>query len=286
MIFIDNIYEKRRNKEKMNKKISLAEIREIELDLLKELVRVCKDHNLRYFLAGGTLLGAIRHHGFIPWDDDIDVLMPRRDYRKLCAIFREKNKGNSEIFSINDHSDYYYTFLKLVDTRTEMINPQKLFIKDLGVGIDIFPMDGMPEDKAATKRLLKKIRRYYKMQYAARLPVFPNDCRWYKMMQMSVRYFLGKRIGYKKLIQKIENLATQYDFETCDYIGCSVAGYGIKERVSKKAFESTVQVQFEDGYYNAPAGYDEYLANLYGDYMQLPPEKKRVLPHKNEAYWK
>jgi lipopolysaccharide cholinephosphotransferase len=270
----------------MNKEISLAEIRKIELNLLKELVKVCKGNNLRYFLAGGTLLGAIRHHGFIPWDDDIDVLMPRKDYMQLIAIFKAENKENLKIFSIYYNSDYYYTFLKLVDTRTKMIDPQKLVVKDLGVGIDIFPMDGMPEDKAATKRLLKKIRRYSKMQYAARLPAFPNNYRWYKMMQMSVRYFLGKRIGYKKLIQKIENLATQYDFEICDYIGCLVAGYGIKERVSKKAFESTIKVQFEDGFFDAPIGYEEYLSNLYGDYMQLPPKEKRVLPHKNKAYWK
>jgi lipopolysaccharide cholinephosphotransferase len=270
----------------MTKVVSLAEMRKIELNLLKELVKVCKESNLRYFLAGGTLLGAIRHHGFIPWDDDIDILMPRKDYLQLIAIFKAENKENPKIFSIYDNSDYYYTFLKLVDTRTKMIDPQKLVIKDLGVGIDIFPMDGMPEDQAAAKRLLKKIRRYSKMQYAARLPVFPNNCRWYKVIQMAVRYFPGKRIGCQKLIQKIENLATQYDFETCDYIGCLVAGYGIKERVRKEAFESTIQVQFEDGSFEAPIGYDEYLSNLYGDYMQLPPEDKRVLPHKNEAYWK
>jgi lipopolysaccharide cholinephosphotransferase len=270
----------------MNHKISLTEMREIELNLLKELVKVCKENNLRYFLAGGTLLGAIRHHGFIPWDDDIDVLMPREDYRQLIKIFNAENKETLKIFSIYNNSDYYYTFLKLVDTRTKMLDQQKLLIKDLGVGIDIFPMDGMPANKRAAKKLFKKVRRYSKMQYLARLPAFPHNCRWYKMMQMSVRYILGKRIGYQALIQNIENLATEYDFETCDYVGCSVAGYGIKERVSKKAFAATIQVQFEDGYYDAPIGYDEYLSNLYGDYMRLPPEEKRVPPHKNEAYWK
>jgi lipopolysaccharide cholinephosphotransferase len=270
----------------MNKKISLPEIREIELDLLKELVKVCKANNLRYFLAGGTLLGAIRHQGFIPWDDDIDVLMPRKDYMQLVEIFNVENKENMKIFSIYNNSDYYYSFLKLVDTRTTLIEHQKLLIKDLGVSIDIFPMDGMPESRVETKRLLKKIRQYYKMQYAARLPGFSSDCRWYKFVQMYVRYILAKRIGYKKLIKNIENLTTKYDYETSDYIGCSVAGYGIKERVSKKAFESAIEVQFEDGYYNAPIGYDEYLSNLYGNYMQLPSKEKRVSGHKTEAYWK
>jgi lipopolysaccharide cholinephosphotransferase len=107
---------------------------------------------------------------------------------------------------------------------------------------------------------------------------------WYKIWSKKLYFTLCKRVGYKKVIQKIEKLATKYDFETCDFIGCLVWGYGIKEKISKKAFTSTIQVRFEDGYYNAPIGYEEYLTNLYGDYMQLLPVEKRVT-HNYEAYW-
>jgi lipopolysaccharide cholinephosphotransferase len=269
----------------VNKRISLAEIKKIELDLLKNVVKVCKENNLRYFLAGGTLLGAIRHQGFIPWDDDIDVLMPRKDYMQLINIFKRENKKNMKMFSANTNNDYYYTFLKVVDTRTKMFINERLPLKDFGVCIDIFPMDGLPENQLETILLLKIIRHYNKIRATASMLRFPNYG-WYKIVPKRFYYLFSKHVGYKKPIQKIEELATKYDFETCDYIGCLVWGYGIKEKISKKSFESTVEVQFEDGYYDAPIGYDEYLTNLYGDYLQLPSEEKRVSHHNYEAYWK
>jgi lipopolysaccharide cholinephosphotransferase len=146
-------------------------------------------------------------------------------------------------------------------------------------------LDGLPKSQIETKWHLKVIRHHNKIRATASMLRFPNYL-WYNIIPKRLYYFFCKRVGYKKPIQKIEKLAVKYDFETCDYVGCSVWGYGIKEKVCKKVFESSIEVQFEDGYYTAPIGYDEYLSNLYGDYMQLPPLEKRVSNHCNYAYWK
>jgi len=271
---------------KLKRQISMNVMKEIELELLREMVKICKKHNLRYFLTAGTLLGAIRHKGFIPWDDDIDIFMPRKDYIKLIKVFDLGKKENMKMLSVYTESDFYYAYLKVVDTRTKMFIEGRLPIKNFGVCIDIFPMDGLPENERETKILFKKMKQYREMQYTASLLRFIKPEKWYKVFPKHFKYLVAKSIGFKKYIQIIEKLATKYDFETCDYIGCSVAGYGIKEKISKKAFESAVEVQFEDGYYLAPIGYNEYLTNIYGDYMQIPPEGKRIPHHNYEAYWK
>ena len=126
-------------------KLSLKEIQKIELDILLYLDKVCRENDIKYYLSSGTLLGAIKYQGFIPWDEDIDVIFLREDYNKLIKCF-ENETGRYKLLSIYNSKDYYYPFAKLVDTKTTLIENSKP-INDMGVYIDIVPMDGYLDDK-------------------------------------------------------------------------------------------------------------------------------------------
>lgn len=146
-----------------NKKLSSEEIKQIELNLLLKLDEICKKYKLRYYLCGGTLLGAVRHKGFIPWDDDIDVLMPREDFEKLLRLEKAETRyGGKDCFLKSGNS--IYPFIKLINTNTVL--KEKYLSEEFttGIWIDIFPLDGMPDDEKLSQRNLRKlnfIRPYY-----------------------------------------------------------------------------------------------------------------------------
>ena len=145
------------------KEISLEEQRDIQKELLKELKEICDNNNIIYFLGGGTLLGAIRHKGYIPWDDDVDVMMPRKDYEILLEIFDDNCKENHKILTYINTEDYYYSFAKIVDTNTILHEGKLRTIKEMGIYIDIFPIDFLPDDKKKTEKIFKKYKLLYKI---------------------------------------------------------------------------------------------------------------------------
>ena len=137
-------------------KIGLDEIKKIELDILIYIDSLCKQNHLRYFLCGGTLLGAIRHKGFIPWDDDIDISMPRPDYDKLISLI---GSNSSYMVLTPANCDFYYNFAKVVDTRTTLCEIDNTPIKNMGVYIDIFPLEGMPDNDIEREQHYKQLDR-------------------------------------------------------------------------------------------------------------------------------
>ena len=234
-------------------KLSLKDLQHLELEIFKYFISLCEKYKLRYFLAGGTLLGAIRHKGFIPWDDDIDVLMPRTDYDRLQNIGK-----------------------KLFDTHTQI---KKIFDFDeteQQVWIDIFPLDGLPESDAETEKIFKKslfmrdILKIQKSQDGSAKSTFK------KIVKPVLKPILLKCIGIEKSVEKIDRFARNYSFDDYDYIGGIVWGYGKQEKMKKTEYLKTVQVDFEGLKVNAPGCWDKYLTNLYGDYMRLPPEEQRL----------
>jgi len=260
----------------MYKKLSLEEVKAIELEILKYVKKICDDNKLKYFLCGGTLLGAIRHKGFIPWDDDIDIALPRNDYMKLIDIL--KGGHRYRCLSYYDNEDYHYPYAKVIDTHTILIEHDQYPIKGLGVCIDIFPIDGLPRDSWRVWYHMTKLKVFRKM-LGLSLQKYPSS----NVVKYITRSF-SRIIGWKRWIRYVERLATKYDFNNGDKVGCIVAGYFEKEVVSKGVFEKTIDVEFEGEIFPAPVGYDEYLTSLYGDYMKLPPEEKRISPHNYEAY--
>lgn len=268
----------------------LKEIHQIETDILKEVDRICRKENIRYYLAGGTLLGAVRHKGFIPWDDDVDIAMPRKDYEKFLKIMKNGAHDYYKILALEYRKDYPYTFAKVVDTRTGFQEEIGKEISDLGIFIDVFPLDGMGnEKKSAMNRMMKIIRlRSRIIEASLKEDEIKNKERSLKnKILKEAANCLIKLIGIRRSYGYLMEYVRKKDFNSSYWIASAVGGAGIeKELIERKYFDDVVEMEFEGNLFFAPAGYDVYLKNLYGDYMKLPPEEQRIAPHRGKIWWK
>ena len=261
------------------KAISFEEHKKIQLEILLAFDKFCKEHNLRYYLSDGTLIGAIRHQGFIPWDDDIDIEMPRPDWIRLKSLF-----VNQEPYKIcvPCDKDSRYQCIKIYDDRTIKIENLTTYKNDnyLGVDIDIFSVDGAPDDEQEFLKLREKIHKMYGKSCFVKCG--PNGS--YKWR---TRYYLAHLTCWNpdKMMAKALKLCQKYDFDKSNFIARynrNSKGY----RVPKSCYEGSVLKDFEGYQFPVPVGYDQVLRAAYGDYMQLPPEEKRVPHHENNIFWK
>ena len=282
------------------KEICTEELKALELDILKDVADFCDVRGIRYYICGGTLLGAVRHKGFIPWDDDIDIMMPRPDYLKFVFSYNGHNPRYL-VKSIENDADYWRTFAKVFDLRTflreDVIRVAK---KDNGVFIDIFPVDGLPEKRWKQAILFKQLEflnflyhgsawNYTKsFKYADskdKLAVLKGRVRTFlKFIAVTLLYPLPT----KKLIALINETASNLPFETAIDVAAIVDCHygGAKERMPRLAFEKRQEFEFEGYRFWGTQAYDLYLSNMYGNYMELPPEERRVTHHDFTAYWK
>jgi lipopolysaccharide cholinephosphotransferase len=258
---LDNLFKGKR-------RMTLKEMQQTEKEILRYVDELCVKNNLRYWVCGGTLLGTIRHKGFIPWDDDIDIFLPWEDYLKFIDIFEENEDyamlgmGTSKV---NDFSDI---FAKVVYKKT-VINEDIGTVRKVNpLWIDVFPLVGLPKDDDERTLFFKKYqelnRQIWEDFYATNgsLDVFPK---WYPKQ----REFLER-----------------YDFDRSEYVGVLGTAYGERDSTTRGVYSDTQRKPFEDIGVNVPIGYKEYLDNLYGrDWMQLPDESKRQSHHEVEAYW-
>lgn len=259
------------------KTININELKSIQIDLLQKTTDFCEKNGLRYFLCGGTLIGAIRHKGFIPWDDDIDIAMPRPDYDIFVKSFNESN-NYFQVVDLTINSDYAYPFAKVYDNRTilkELHYPGDTF----GVYIDIFPADGVKNTGQIKKiMLLRKILNTKRANYYHRT-VFKKIINTFGKLLLLP--FSAHQIG-----KWMDNEARRYAFCSVPSAGLIANPLGLGEKVDKSVFDSDVYQEFEGHKYRVPVGYDTWLRSIYGDYMQLPPVEHRVTHHTFEAYWK
>jgi lipopolysaccharide cholinephosphotransferase len=257
------------------KKLNLQEVQQRELALFKVFTQICEKYGIRYYLAGGTLLGAVRHKGFIPWDDDIDVNMPREDYDRLLSHADEIGASGDYKLAACELGNLNYPFAKIYDLHTSI---RKLYDHDeteKNLWIDIFPMDGLPDDE-------KEVRRIFKKTLAARHILRVKQARTGEGKTALRRTLkplvkaLCMPLPDKKILDYINRTCRTYKVDECGYMGGIANGYGPQERVPRKLYLQSVPMQFEGMEVSAPGCWEYYLKNLYGDYMQLPPEEKRV----------
>jgi len=264
------------------REIQILELRKIQIEILKELVQFCDDNQIRYFLCGGTLLGAVRHKGYIPWDDDIDIMILRKDYLRLIELY--KNNDNFTLFSCNKTPKYPFPFAKL--SKNNSILKEETNVKfSMGINIDIFPIDSLPANNKLLKRHFRIITLYRFLWFGKANLIFRNTTNPRKIPMKMILKLLSFFVSYSYINKRIDKLAQSYDFENSDFAGITVWGYGTKERCCKAIYENTIKLEFEGLQFDAPANYKEYLSNVYGDYMQLPSEDKRNTHHFFKAYW-
>ncbi len=258
----------------------LKSLQEKSLELLLKFQDFCDKNSLKIFLIGGGLIGAVRHKGFIPWDDDLDVFMLRDDYEWLCKNFNSLQKDSGLYFekTTKDH----YTRLQIaavVDENTTFIKERQKDLRQVhhGIRVDVIPLDGCPKS-----RFKRKTQILWALIYSMFIVGEPHTSKG-KALELISRFMLfffrTPRARYK-VWHLAEKRMSRFKIDECDNLTelCSWYQYMLNE-YPKEIFSSVVMLPFEDKKVSAPIGYDEYLKIAFGDYMTLPPEEERVAKH-------
>ena len=264
------------------REIKLDELKKIQVEILENVNDFCQKNNIKYWLDCGTLLGAVRHKGYIPWDDDIDIGMLREDYDKFMKLFN-KNNTRYKFYSIENNEDFYFQFGKVLDMNTLLYEPDETGVK-LNVYIDVFVYDNAPFDDKICDKMFKKRDLYRKMRYAKFYPKAYDHTSFKKRI---MRFFLNiylKFVPKNYYVKKLINNSKRYANEDTGGVGNFTSK--TKFICDKSIFQDFVDVSFEGKKYPAPVGYDKWLKSFYGDYMKLPPKEKRVSNHVFKAYMK
>lgn len=264
--------------------IDIKELQSLELNILHELHKYCEKHGIRYYLYAGTLLGAVRHMGFIPWDDDIDICMPRPDYEKLYELVKKEPVADYlELRSVRDNEHFNAPFFKLVDIRTD--GHEDYLREDInnGVWVDIFPMDGVPADDEQRNALLDDLKKTQKT-----LEKVVRPYHWcanpLKLAKRAVLYCLYHSKDYRAMANEVDNKAKAYDYDTSDLVCVSVFD-GWKRLFKKEWYDKAVLSKFEQYEFYIPEDFDDILMYMYGDYMTPPPVEQQVSHHNYHAWW-
>lgn len=261
--------------------LSLAELQQVCLGILEDVHAFCAANHIRYSIAYGTLIGAVRHKGFIPWDDDVDIVMPRPDFERFC---REYHSDKLQLIYYGNDPTALAAFARVVDcTQTDYQTERPWTAQRSGVWIDIFPLDGVLDQEEYRRRYarLKRISWYVYKFRRQNHHILPSDSLWSKTKTILARIIgLGGRVP-AALLRHIVTLMTKYDYDSCAEYGQMSCLDDGPILFSKEDFKETVPLDFEDAHFFAMNGYDKVLRQLYGDYMQLPPEDKRA----PKQYW-
>ena len=266
--------------------LTLHDLQQQGLKIMKVIDRWCVDHGVNYSLCGGSLIGAIRHKGFIPWDDDIDIMMARPEYDRFVREF----KADGYVCIAPELGNSYIAYGRICDMADTLSEPYCPWssIEGTGLWVDVFPFDGEPNDfdvfSDLVKRINNKINRIYQIR-GARLPLSK------KLGGVRIAKLIGKKILYghcdlDKELAELLVLVKAIPFGETEYCGnLSFPHYDTKERSRIGIFNSYTRLPFEDTELQVVAAYEEYLRDVFGDYMQLPPEEERVPAHLEHKFF-
>ncbi len=273
----------------MNEELSLEQLKSIEIRLLSDVNKICEKEGFRYSLGGGTLLGAVRHGGFIPWDDDIDIMMPRPDYDAFISYCLSHEEVPFKIKSWETDKTYVDLSAKIYDAQTVLIDDNTCDYEDkIGVFIDVFPIDGLANNYKRAKKVFNATTFKRELLVAAKWKKYfkSKTHAWYYEPFRFGMFLLSRFVNKQKLFDKIQEKYKKIDFDKVKFAAAVGGSYRKKEILEQSVFTNLNKLIFENEEFCAIAQYDTYLSSIYGDYMKLPPEEKRVSHHSFKAYYK
>lgn len=253
----------------------LKQLHSLLLVIACEIDRICRVNDIKYSLWAGTLIGAVRHRGFIPWDDDFDIAMPRDDYNRFLQIAQKELKEEFGIISINNKKKYGYGFAKITLKGTNIEQIGNKNGKNLEIWVDIFPYDRVPDSKI--KRFIQNKKNYFLMKLLEeKYDGLYGRASTIKKLSFGLLHLLNYIIDEEKAKKSLDKNMMKYENENTSYITCISSPYGyIKEMLLSNYFEKLEEYEFEGCKFLGFANYNDYLSQIYGDYMVLPPEEKR-----------
>lgn len=269
------------------RKMTSNDIKKVSLEILSDVHSFCVKNDINYSLAYGTLIGAIRHKGFIPWDDDIDIIMPRKDYERFFQLYKS-DKYKTTCPSLNNS---YLPFGRVYDTQTfvKTWRPSST-IKNLGVWIDVIAIDFVPNDMERFYSVKADIMTLYKESHFKRFTMQSFSdigiTHPFTMIRQMHNKFKARNIDLIGIVNEIDCVAKNQ--KRSDYMGATTCPvYSKKEHVPASVFSEYMDVTFEGMTFKSVKSYDTLLRNYYGNYMELPPVEKRVPPHTAHQFlWK
>ena len=270
--------------------LTIIDTQRISLEILNDIANICETQHFRYSLIYGTLIGAVRHHGYIPWDDDVDIMMPRSDYDKFLLYMKKhiQEYPHLRVFNRDECKEYPYMITRISDNRYEIVMENEKSY-GMGVFIDIYPYDGLGNTKDEAVKYGLKGDRLSSLCYQSTRDHFAIETTTSlirKIIKFPV-YVYAKIRGKEYFQNKLEKLAREKDFDNSEYVGCAVwLSWGEKDIFPRKWFDETLFMQFDKYEFRVPKEYDKVLRHEYGDYMKLPPEKDRIGHHFFKVYRK
>ena len=264
----------------MEQSAQLKLLQEIELENLRMLMEICEKNHLRYYLIGGSLLGAMRHRGFIPWDDDIDVGMPRPDYERFVQIAKGYLPDHMDVKTMTSDPNYKCYFTRLITNKKKIFWDHGQYTAVIGVWMDVFPLDGLPGNRLLREmhlfhvKLCKALYKFTQIDYVSTNRTNrPFSERFLIRFAQITR--IGKLMNADKRLKKLDQVLQKYDYDTCAYAWNFSGCYGKREVVPHIQLGGSRTAEFEGMQVSIPEAAEDYLTSIYGDYMKLPPEDQR-----------
>lgn len=266
--------------------LSMKDIQSVSLNILKFIATLCEREGFRYTLMYGTLIGAVRHKGYIPWDDDVDIMMPRPDYERFLKYVKthKDEMGPYQLFT-PESPGYLYNISRVSDSRYTIVKKTE---KDCGMGIfiDVYPWDGLGDDYDTALDLLTKSRQICNTLCDVINDNVPKQLNWKGKLVYIIKRGLHRLKGLNHYRSLLNYASRTYNYDSSKYIG-PAAWFFMKPQTvlfERADFEKFVKIPFEDGEFYVPEKYDKILTQEYGDYMTPPPEDQRVYHHEYKAY--
>lgn len=248
----------------------IIQIQEILFKIICDIDDYCTENGIRYYLSGGTCLGAVRHQGFIPWDDDADIMMPRPDYERFMEGFSREFNNKYGVGSLNTVEKWSFPHGRVWDLSTRLEN-MYFDLHNMGVFVDVFPIDGLPDKRGKQKWVYKKIKFYSVLRHAAMRERFKKGEK-NKFIKRILQVFC-KPLGANYFSKAMQRQVINYPFDSSKFVAVTMTTkYGEKETIRQDKMKNGVELPFNGRLLPVPVGYETYLSNLYGDYMQIPKD--------------